>query len=57
MCMDTYTVCERNALMQKDIRREFTARQLAEFVKIFGALLSAFVHAQNRDRLFVAHTL
>lgn len=53
----TVLVCERNALMERDIRRGSTARrQLAEFVKIFGALLSAFVHARNRDCLFVAHT-
>jgi len=49
--------CERNALTEGDTRRGSTARrQLAEFVKIFGALPFAFVHAQNRDRLFVAHT-
>lgn len=42
----------------RDIRRgSTTRRQLAEFVKIFGALLSAFVHAtESRLRLFVAHT-
>ena len=50
-----YTACKRNTLMKRDIRRGSATRRLAEFVKIFGALLSASVHAESRPLIYSSY--